>query len=126
MTFKPATRDLPVSRNAPFPTAQFAISLNLTGQRLMLQVRNHEGEPGSPLINVTSAASGGIVIDHIDTAKPETVFHFEIAKATMEGLPAPDLPDQVLRLPFDLKAGPNGAEEVVWAAHWIVRTGVTR
>lgn len=126
--FHPQNFDIEVAKNAAFPSDQWGISVDLTDQRIIMQVRQWEGTPGDPYISIASDDETGdrIQILTIDTVRPETVFVFFIAKATHEDLPAPAKVNDRAVFRYDLLIGPAGAEEVYLFGKYIVRTGVTR
>lgn len=125
----PQRFDIEVSRNAAFPSDQWAINLDLTDQRIIMQVRQWEGTPGDPYITVAStnaAPTDRIQVLSVDPDLAETVWVFFIAKATHEALPAATKVNEPAVFRYDLLIGPIGAEEVFLFGKYIVRTGVTR
>lgn len=124
--FEPAGLDLVVQRNSPFPSGpghEWAIAddgapMVLTGRTLTMQVRQYEGEPGAPLINLSSAAAEGDRIEIFDSDK----FRIHIAQATHEGLPASKPKGPPLSLVYDLRI--DG--QVYFGGSYTVRPGVTR
>lgn len=126
--FNPAQLDLSVWRNAPFPSDEWSIPLDLTGQQILMQVRQWEGTPGDPYISLDNADTTGdrIQIVSIDTAKPETIFRPIIAKDTHELLPLAPKVNAPVTFRYDMLIGPVGQAEVYLYGKYIVKTGVTR
>lgn len=126
--FNPAQLDLTVWRNAPFPTEEWSIPLDLTGQQILMQVRLWEGSPVTPYIDINNTDLTGdrIEVISIDTEKPETVFRPIIAKDTHELMPAAGKVNEPVTFRYDLLIGPVGQAEVYLWGRYILRTGVTR
>ncbi len=126
--FSPSNSDIPVSKNAPFPSEEWSVALDLTDQRILMQVRLYDGAADPPLIDLSSDDSSGDYIDiiTIDTAKPETVFRPIVRQVTHEALPGPGKAGASTTFYYDLRIGPDGEEEVYAYGQYIVRTGVTR
>lgn len=125
----PAHLNLTVWRNAPFPTdVQFAVPLDLTGRRFIMQVRLYDGAPGSPLLTISSDASSGdrIEVIEIDTEKPETIFAIRLGKGTHESLPAAGKAGASATFRHDILVGPTSFEEVLAFGNYTLNPGVTR
>lgn len=126
---EPAILPLRAWRNAPFPTeVEFGLALDLTGQRIIMQLRLNDGAGGSPLINLSSEPTFGdrIQIISIDREKPETVFAIRLGKGTHEGLPPGPRPWAPAVFRHDILAGPTAFEELIAFGDYTLMPGVTR
>lgn len=126
---KPARLDLTVWRNSQFPTdTEFGVALDLTGQRIVMQLRLYDGAAGDPLVSLASGPTTGdrIEIVSIDTAAPETVFRLHVAKGTHEGLPASGRAGASVTFRHDILVGPTAFEEPLAYGDYTLMPGVTR
>lgn len=126
---QPAFLALTAWRNAPFPTeVEFGLALDLTGKRLIMQLRLYDGADGAPLINLSSDPTSGdrIEIISIDTEKPETVFAIRLGKGTHESLPKSGKAGKPVTFRHDILAGPITFEELIAFGDYTLMPGVTR
>lgn len=126
---EPAFLTLTAWRNAPFPTeVEFGLGLDLTGQRIIMQLRLYDGAAGAPLVSLSSDPTFGdrIEIISIDRYKPETVFAIRLGKGTQEGLPKSEKAGKPITFRHDILAGPITFEELIAYGDYTLMPGVTR
>lgn len=125
----PAFLPIRAWRNAPFPTeVEFGLALDLTGQRIIMQLRLYDGADGVPLVNLSSDPDFGdrIEVISIDRDKPETVFAIRLGKGSHEGLPKSGRAGAAVTFRHDILAGPTAFEELIAFGDYTLMPGVTR
>lgn len=126
---RPFTLNLVARRNADFRetyTLSHEVNpIDLTSIALEMQIRNHTGELGDPLIGIDSA---GAVGKRIEISEPSAgIFALDISLENLLTLPAPDpRPGALPYFVYDLRAiYPDGFIEVLVEGYFITSFGVT-